>query len=646
MYTTATIEPRLIALLNDHPVSTPKSRLDLPHVLNSSERPYTLEPSANTSSQTDDRGTVKSTGQKICELLSADPLPVSREDDGPPSKDNADRERVRGPSSPQSLRKILQADDESPTQRSASKKRSQIDSHKDDFVQLPQPPPKKQKAPKQVVPPIIIGLFEPPPNAALFPPIASSAFHDSHGRNTLNVNVPAGDEKERAAGNLTEVRNHAISKLRLNAPINNELLKGHMSAGSKGSGKAIPQMLPTTAPRKKWSKEETNQLLLGVHKHGIGKWKLILNDSSFRFNGRSPADLKDRFRTCCPAELREQLKNGGGRSTDASVTPPKLAEETASHNPRSMSSILIENILIDPALLPPPNPSSNSWPVSPERAPQSKSRAHRRNLSDLESLGISGSLPFRKSERRERRRFTEEEDKNILAGYSKYGPQWIKIQSDPELGLKDRRSTDLRDRFRNRWKGVYESLTSGEGSSRAGSMTKSSTSGKNDMATRPGAPSIPSSQSTEAANSLERPKMQRGHSFADLMTLSSNAISNPFPLPIISSQTNIPPGKEIFYQLPNPNSSSSNLNQFPSTGGNAESLMASSNEQSSFSTTDWSYNILAPFNAHGMGVASSMNMETGDNGIGVEEIVATFNPSSVGEMDIQRFLLDDTWPLK
>lgn len=645
MYT-ATIEPRLIALLNEQPISIPKSRLDLPHVLNSPNRPFALEPSANTGSQKDDRGIVKSPCHKISELLSAEPATVSREDDGQSSKDKVDKEQARALSSPQSLRKILQTEDESPTQRSVSKKRSRIEAHKDDFVQLPQPPPKKQKAPKQVVPPIIIGLFEPPPNAALFPPISSSAFHDSHGRNTLNVNVPEkGKEKEIASSNLTVVQNHAVSKLLLETTMHSGGMSGPANTRSKASGTAIPQVAPTTAPRKKWSKEETNQLLLGVHKHGIGKWKLILSDSSFKFNGRSAADLKDRFRTCCPAELREQLKNGSSRSTDTPDTSSKLSEEIVSDNPRSTSSILFENILIDPVQDPTTMSNSHSRTASPERAPPTKSRAHRRNLSDLATLGISGLLPFKKSQRRERRLFTEEEDQSILAGYSKYGPQWAKIQANPELGLKDRRSTDIRDRFRNRWKGVYEGLTSGEGS-KAGSITRSSMKGKNDMATRHGVPTIPPLQSTEPAINSEKQKMQRGPSSTDLMTLSYNAISNLYPLPTISSQGNVAAGKEIFYQLPNPNSTTSMscVNHVSSASINSESLMTSSNEQSSFSTTDWSDNILAPFNANGLGMASGMNMETGENGIGMEEFVATFNPSSV--MDISRFLQDDNWPLK
>lgn len=54
-----------------------------------------------------------------------------------------------------------------------------------------------------------------------------------------------------------------------------------------------------------------------------------------------------------------------------------------------------------------------------------------------------------KINRKERRSFTPEEDDRLLQGFLKHGPAWSKIQRDPALSLGERRSTDLRDRFRN-----------------------------------------------------------------------------------------------------------------------------------------------------------------------------------------------------
>lgn len=270
-----------------------------------------------------------------------------------------------------------------------------------DERQLPQPP-KKQKTAKQVVPPIIIGLFEPPPQATLFPPIASSSFHDSHGRNSLNT-VP--------------LKAKLVRVLPKSDPSSNG--KPNPSSASVSKRNAIKT-------RKKWSDEETNNLLLGVHKHGVGCWSDILGDPAFYFNERSAADLKDRFRTCCPAELRGKAQPEG---------PSKRAKQT-----KTKSSLMSENILI--------NDEMNDASVNVTSS-RTKSRTHRKKIEDLAQLGIEG--PFRKSSRRERRAFSEEEDRAILEGYSVYGPSWAKIQRDPQLNLQSRQPTDLRDRFRNKY---------------------------------------------------------------------------------------------------------------------------------------------------------------------------------------------------
>ncbi|PIA16502.1 hypothetical protein COEREDRAFT_30427, partial [Coemansia reversa NRRL 1564] len=48
---------------------------------------------------------------------------------------------------------------------------------------------------------------------------------------------------------------------------------------------------------RKWTDEETENLLQGCSKYGVGAWKKILDDPTFAFNSRTSVDLKDRFRT-------------------------------------------------------------------------------------------------------------------------------------------------------------------------------------------------------------------------------------------------------------------------------------------------------------------------------------------------------------
>src|SRR6187402_28203 len=104
-----------------------------------------------------------------------------------------------------------------------------------------------------------------------------------------------------------------------------------------------------------------------------------------------------------------------------------------------------ENILIEDEETEKSTPGGGDTNVNK----QHKSRAHRKKLDDLTQLGIEG--PFRTSFRRERRAFSEEEDRAILEGYKAYGAAWSRMQRDPRLNLQSRQPTDLRDRFRNKF---------------------------------------------------------------------------------------------------------------------------------------------------------------------------------------------------
>ncbi|KAK4452874.1 putative myb DNA-binding domain-protein [Podospora aff. communis PSN243] len=341
----------------------------------------------------------------------------------------------------------------------ATKKRHRALTTKDDFVQLPQPL-KKQKSTQQVVPPIIAGLHEPPPNAAVFPPITSNTFDNS---DTLSLSAHGGFPAavdDRAAGNAS----HASD------------------GGDKNANGAAKGKRRAAKPRRKWSDEETNHLLLGVSRHGVGKWTSILEDSDFRFNDRSAGDLKDRFRTCCPDELRSnstpvgnrKQRSGGGEENGmgndygqgkAEWTPASEDGIPYSSHIKSRNGPQLENILIEPesgsnsATPGPPSASSNDSDSAPANRQQRKSRAHRKKMEDLVELGIHG--PFKKSHRRERRPFTDQDDKEILEGLDQYGPAWTKIQRDRRFNLSTRQPTDLRDRVRNKYPEIYQRIEKG-----------------------------------------------------------------------------------------------------------------------------------------------------------------------------------------
>ncbi|CAG8439607.1 10894_t:CDS:2 [Ambispora gerdemannii] len=144
--------------------------------------------------------------------------------------------------------------------------------------------------------------------------------------------------------------------------------------------------------RRLWTEQETNSLIEGCRKHGVGSWSKILHDRNFHFDNRTSGDLKDKFRTLFPNESRH------GRLMSRSA--------------RTDSQISME---------PPP--------------------------------------AFRIFRRRERRYFSAEEDRRLLAGVRKHGCAWTRIANDPEIGfVNQRKGTDLRDRFRNAFPQEYAKM--------------------------------------------------------------------------------------------------------------------------------------------------------------------------------------------
>lgn len=141
-----------------------------------------------------------------------------------------------------------------------------------EFVQLPKP---RAKANDEKLPPflpisVLNQLHEPPPSAALFPPITPNATVTDRGHR-----LSAELLLERTTSETIEIQRD-------------------------GKETRDSSTTKTTSVRKriKWSEEETYSLVRGVDKFGVGKWTRILNHPEYTFSaGRNPIDLKDRFRT-------------------------------------------------------------------------------------------------------------------------------------------------------------------------------------------------------------------------------------------------------------------------------------------------------------------------------------------------------------
>lgn len=76
--------------------------------------------------------------------------------------------------------------------------------------------------------------------------------------------------------------------------------------------------------------------------------------------------------------------------------------------------------------------------------------------SKVRAMLPDGSSLFEKTRSKKRRPFTEEEDRALKAGYEKHGTVWAAIVKDPVFQAQNRRSTDLRDRFRNAFPDLYQ----------------------------------------------------------------------------------------------------------------------------------------------------------------------------------------------
>ena len=226
---------------------------------------------------------------------------------------------------------------------------------------LPRPP--AREGTKTTLPPMLAPLHNPPVDAQVIPSISSDRFRP------VRSDLPSSPTTE---------------------PPN----------GSSRPGK--------TGRRSKWSTEETNFLIQGVAKFGIGSWKKILKHPEYAFSpGRNSMDLKDRFRTCFPDEYRR---------SGAQLGP-------------------LESVIDDTGV---------------------RRGRGGRAIVELARLGLDTGMQFPKLDRRQRKTFTELEDANLLRGFQKHHAQWKKIQSDPTLDLSSRTRTDLRDRFRNRYPQLFK----------------------------------------------------------------------------------------------------------------------------------------------------------------------------------------------
>lgn len=318
----------------------------------------------------------------------------------------------------------------------------------EEYRHLPLPSQKDDKhagRTKPLLPAMVTGLHEPPPTAALLPSMETVKPLSRSPKKFSNLQVESSSS---VSGKRSQGR---PPEQMLNSPEMTPVPLGHSASPLATDTKEGPKDARPTGltakekkPKKrrkpnKWTDGETEQLIQGIRKYGIGKWKQILEDADLRFDGRSCVDLKDRFRVKMPDAYRdrdlaeemsvlkpppepEQLKDKS--KTPLDTRPEKCTDQWAPPSSPATAQVLSISV-------------SNTSPNTSQEEP-------RRALA----------LPA-KTARRKRRLWTTDETQNLMRGVERHGFQWTLIHDDNQLNLSHRKATDLRDRIRNLFPDCY-----------------------------------------------------------------------------------------------------------------------------------------------------------------------------------------------
>ncbi|PPJ60646.1 hypothetical protein CBER1_03683 [Cercospora berteroae] len=300
--------------------------------------------------------------------------------------------------------------------------------------------PVRNNAKRLRIPPTLSGLHQPPPDAGLLPSISVDK--------PPSLSSKAFDSEPHAEASETGPAPNRASTSTIRS-----------ASATANESKKQPRKL---AKRNKWTPEETEDLLKGVARFGVGNWTKIWNSSDYHFNNRTALDLKDRFRVCFPDHNKKSKKSSVpvGEATSTDTDDQETALKRSAKGP------------------------------APERI----------DTATLEKLGIN--TPFVKSERRSRHGYSATEDEALLRGFKKHGKAWTAIKQDPDLNLSSRQATDLRDRMRTRFPEEYARAGLAPRVKKRSGDSKGPKSGHNDETTRP---QVESNTAISTKNSAQQP---------------------------------------------------------------------------------------------------------------------------------------------
>ena len=281
-----------------------------------------------------------------------------------------------------------------------------------DFYQLPKPGTSSLPTATTgtaPLPPILVlnDLHQPPPSAALFPPITENE----------------GNEQTQDAAPSKQDASETICTLK------------KKEDGTTVSTNWRKQKRVQARGRVHWTDQETADLLEGVKKHGLGKWKNILKDEDFHFNPRRTGiDLKDRYRTCCI--VQDKAKKEALEASQPSA--PSLPKET-----KSVPGPMVTNLPHESS------GASSKASLADESVKSLKVEFENYSIKDFQSWSGRGLPNFDEKNLARFARWPVEDDSRLVRGFRKYGFKWSFMASDPEVGLGHRTSAQIRDRFRH-----------------------------------------------------------------------------------------------------------------------------------------------------------------------------------------------------
>ena len=380
-------QPRL--RLRIPPIQDPFSQMSVV-----SRRPSPLEPNASVNI---DNEANKLTGRQRA-LAQAKPL-------GPSEYKEPDSSVAANPAANLEAREA-----EHPKERLRKKQKLYDHEHMADFVQLPRPQKHlREDRPRPFQPISVLNeLHEPPPSAALFPPITPNISQEEHD--------------PRAAQSSNHINDSGRPATRKRKP-------RVCSTGIRTAKRTY------TRERTAWTEEETDQLVKGVAIYGMGRWKNILDHPELHFREeRTNMDLKDRHVTSFYSlshSAADQVLSGF-----ASYFPPKRH----TNGPEQCQSLrMTTKVCVAPQklylMISIPNPAP---------------AAHFGQKSEIKSPAKKPPL------RAPKRLWTEQEDIELDKGFHLYGFQWILMLKDPALKFDQRSCGQIRDRFRLRFPHTYK----------------------------------------------------------------------------------------------------------------------------------------------------------------------------------------------